>query len=287
MSSYKTLCPKCKNENENFYITPHNGKGYCFNCGYLEHNGKIEQIKPSPHIETIRQIYTELTEYYHSCLDTPHIRYLHERGINDQSIQRFKIGYCPDSSHILYSHPLIKETGIALQKKPFLRDRIVFPYYFTDIVTDIRGRDWNNTHKDKYKTCYGGTIYRGAEYPYNINQVQQEKEIILTESEIKTILPQQYDIDAIGFPGITSKRILSHYGRKILCFDNQVNHRRELIDAIKAWVKKIPDVLIATLPLRGKEKQDIDEYIINYGIDAFRSVIRAAVPYQTWSLYNR
>lgn len=287
MSSYKTTCPKCNGNN--FYVTVHNQKSYCFNCGFFEMNGEYKQIQQSKNIDTIRQIYTELTDYYHSCLDTPHIKYLHERGIDDNSIQKFKIGYCPESSHILYLHPVSKEAGIQIHKKPFLADRIVFPYFFCDEVTDIRGRAWNNKHTEKYKTCYNGTYFRGAEYVYNANELPQDKEqtIVITESEIKAILPSQYGIPTWGLPGITTKRIINHRGKKILCFDNQVNHRRELLAAIKRWIDRIPDLWIATMPLRGKMKQDIDEYILHYGIGAFRSVINAAIPNQLWLQYNR
>lgn len=278
MSSYKTTCPKCKGEN--FYVTPHNNTKYCFNCGYLEKSGERQEIVQSEHIETIRGIYTELAQYYHSCLDKEHITYLHARGITDRAIEHFKIGFCPSSHHKLYSHPISTESGIALKKKPFLADMIIFPYWFGDIVTDMRGRSIHGG----YKTCFNGTYFRGAELPYNVND--EGKQVILAESEIKTIAAWQVGYTAWGIPGINAHRIVLH-DNIIICFDNQKEHRRELNRAIKHWIHTLMRVKIAVLPLRGKEKQDIDSYILTYGEQAFKNVITSALDTDTWLKYNR
>lgn len=248
----------------------------------MERSGEIEDIKQSENVDTIRELYTEITEYYHSCLDTPHITYLHARGITDSSIQKFKLGYCPNSAHKLYLHPLSTESGIALHKKPFLANRITFPYWFGDRVTDIRARALEGDIP--YKTCFNGTYFRGAEYPYNIND--EGDTVLLTESEIKCITASQLGYAVWGLPGIKANRIVNH-PNGIICFDNQRENKRDVVVAIKKWSSAFLHVKIATLPLRGEEKQDIDTYILRYGEEAFRMIIDTAVPFQIWRKYNR
>jgi DNA primase len=280
--SYKTECPKC--QGHNFYVTEHNGIRYCFNCGYVEKEGYGEQVKVrSEHIPVFRDLYKELAFYYHSNLDTEHRNYLYERGLTDESINRLQIGYCPDSSHILYTHPLAIESGVAYKGKAFLANRIIFPYWVENEVTDLRGRIFQINDDRKYLSLFQSGYFRGADYAY-LPSTNPSDTIVITEGEIKAILPEQYNIPTKGIPGMLSQRQISIYPYKkaILCFDNQRYGRRQLFAAIKKWVERIPHILIATLPLRGKDKQDIDSYILSYGVQAFQDVLKNAIPYNTW-----
>lgn len=288
--SYKIICPECGGHN--FYVTPENGKSFCFNCRYFEQENSYNEVHArirSEYIDSIRKYYTELAAYYHSCLGEKERRYLLERGITDRTIQNLKIGFCPSSSHVLYLSLLAQESGIADAKyKPFLANRIVFPYWFDGYVTDIRGRTLNNNDSDiKYKSPYKSAFYRGADYAYQI-KVEPSKTLVVTEGEIKSIIPQQEGLQTVGLPGMNSFRKISIAScqKIVLCFDNQRQKRRELLLSIKTYAEKLnQDVYIATLPLRNKEKQDIDSYIITYGVDAYKKVIQNAVPYKTWLRY--
>ena len=283
--SYKTTCPNCGKGN--FYVTEENGMKYCFNCTYVEKDGAIEQTKVrSEHIDSIRNYYNELVEYYHSCLDTEHVTFLHNRGITDDTIQRLKIGYCPNSAHVLYTHPLAKESGMSIKNEPFLADRIVFPYWFDNQVTDIRGRSLVLQGAEKYKSPFHSAYFRGADYAYNVKTIS-EKTIVVTEGEIKSILPEQHGLPTKGLPGMNANRMIAvaPFQKVVICFDNQRHKRADLIRAIKRLAQRIPNVFIATLPLRGKDKQDIDSYILSYGVDAYKQVIAAAMPYDRWRGY--
>lgn len=283
--SYKTTCPNCGGHN--FYVTEHNGVKYCFNCAYVEKEGYAEEnIKVrSLHVEEIRKYYTEVTRYYHSCLDTKHRDFLHQRGIEDSTIERLQIGFCPNSSHQLYVHPLAEESGISIKREPFLSNRIIFPYWFEGKVTDMRGRTVDMDEL-KYKSPFKSAYYRGADYAYNVSALPEET-IVITEGEIKSILPEQFGLPTKGLPGMNAERTISvgTFKKVVLCFDNQRYNRKQLIMAIKRWAQKLPNPFIATLPLRGKDKQDIDGYILQYGIDSYKQVIAAAMPYEKWKGY--
>lgn len=280
----KIQCPNCGGKN--FYITEHNGLGYCFNCAYTERSSETREIiKPSQNIPTFREIYTELTSYYHSCVDTHARAYLHARGITDSMIDTFKIGYCPLSSHTLYMHPLSTEAGIAIDNKPVLSDRIVFPYWMADKVCDIRGRAINES-KYKYLSLHKRGIYRGAILGFNATPVTDVD--IITEGEIKAIVGSLSGYTIRALPGIRSPRRTSIFtsNKQIICFDNQKSNRYDIYNAIHKLAERLPNPFVATLPLRGKDKQDIDSYILSYGIESFQSVIKGAISYNKWKEYK-
>jgi len=288
--SYKIECPVCFHKA--FAVTPEKGFSYCFACSYMEQEGNKKQTpkQKSKHIPEIRDLYTRITEYYHSSLDKKSIDYLHSRGISDTSIQQFKLGYCPIGKSPFYKGILARESGLATyEETAVLGDRIVFPYFINDtLVTDIRGRSFDN--ELRYKSPYNTSYYRGAIYPYNYKTYMQANKVIITEGEIKAIIAEQYGHATISIPGVLSWRsgFRENEGKEhILLFDSQTTHTRQLHDAIQKIAQKIDRLKIATLPLFGKDKQDIDSFILTYGIDAFNIIIDKALEYNIWNTLQR
>lgn len=286
MTGYKDICPKC--HKDNLWITPANGVSYCFTpgCDYKQY-GTFDEItyEPSKHIDEIRDYYTEITEYYHTCLDNRAEQYLLQRGITHHTINTYKIGYVPSDVHISYTSWIAQESGIAYDQRlgyaPSLADRIVFPYWYKGNVTDIRGRSFDDDLR--YKSAYGKVHFRGAIYPFNMDK-SKAKVILFTEGEIKALLAEQAGYECIAVPGITMWRdgfTPCDNQRVIIVMDNQRKHKG-IKKAIMKIANRFDDVYVASLPLFGKEKQDIDSYILEYGYDSFRRVIDSALDYNTW-----
>lgn len=288
---YKTTCPECKKGN--FYVTPHNGFGYCFNCGFRQLNGFAPRIATVSHedITAFRQLYTELTSYYHSCLDEHHRLWLHQRGISDAMIEQFKIGFVPSSFHILYTSEFAEKAGIAVNKQPFLANRIVFPYTLNGVVYDLRGRTIVN-EGPKYLSLRNSASFRGATIAYNADVLTKKPEtLVITEGEIKAIASQQAGVATVAFPGIRSRRDLQvgSWQRIVICFDNQLRHYydvyRAIVDLATNLLSFTQRIFVALLPLWEKdrwfqyEKMDIDTYIAQNGEEAYRNIIENAIPY--------
>lgn len=288
--SYKIECKVCGRVA--FYVTPHNGMGYCFVCSYTERDtgkGYIPPVKErSKYITDIRHYYEKMTNYYHSSLDTQALKFLYNRGFNDTTIASLKIGYCPPGKSSLYEGLIPREAGLVYnESESWLAGRITFPYFAKNSVTDIRGR---SILKDilPYKSPYNSPYYRGADYPYNYH-LHDSDYVILTEGEIKADLAVQYDFPTEALPGINGwrKGFVQRDGQKIiLCFDSQVDNRyvRKAIIHAAAQIHK---PYVATLPLMGKQKQDIDNFILCYGPELFGAVINAALPFNTWLQLQR
>jgi DNA primase len=281
-NSYKTTCPACSGSN--LYVTPHNAKSYCFNCGYFAQEGKAEPLKRSERIKEIRELYTELARYYHSCLEPEHRLFLNKRGISDETIQKYQLGFVPQSHHILYDDLAVNHAGIARKNKTaFLGDRIVFPYMVNGVITDLRGRTLTQ-HIVPYLSPRGSAYFRGADYTFNHEALQYDR-VVITEGEIKAIASNQAGIPSVAIPGIISLRpqLKQRVGQSFtICFDSQVNHWFDVVRAIQRLKKHFDNLLIATLPLMGRTKMDIDDFIKDFGIEAYKRVIDRAVPYNTW-----
>lgn len=277
----KTNCPNCGGHN--FYVA--NGFGYCFNCEYLEReDGYIPQEKRrSEHITEIRYIYDVLSTYYHSCLSTEHRIYLHSRGIDDDAISRLRIGYCPNAAHSAYATHVCKEAGLYTDKI-HLAGRITFPYFYENEVTDIQGRVFDVEDDRKYLFPRHSSYFRGADYAYDPMVEHSNDIVVITEGTIKAIL-SAHVFETYGLGSITLfRKIVSTPKKRVICFDNQRKHRRELKKSIeKAAIHYGAN--IATLPLYREDKQDIDSFILRHGLEEYKKVINNAITVEQWRKY--
>ena len=294
---YKSECPSCGGDN--LYVTPDNGMAYCFNCEYRSTPEKAEQYdserglpfqgEPADLLE-IREVYTEVANYYHACL-TPQARaYAHKRGITDESIQRLRIGYCPSTQAFDRgrSDMFLKSGLMTSGGTPTLADRLTFPYLdpLTLGVVDIRGRSMINA-EPKYKGPFGTTSSRGAgEWPYNAEDLKYDH--LITEGEIKTIVASQFGFKAVGLPGIAVWRWRLRSmakGTQTVVFDSQAQSsvRESVYQAVDKLAQRLPNLRIATLPLGKQNKMDLDTYLLTKGPAEFTLILSKALPYNEWA----
>jgi DNA primase len=288
--SYKTTCPKCGGND--FYVTPHNGVGYCFHCTYFERAGESKTVDTELEtpVQTIRAFYKKITDYYHSCI-TPTVRaYLIERGYTDASIAYFKLGYVPDEQRSDLNDSIARDSGLYLNGKPTLGGRISFPYLTQNgsMVVDVRGRALKNDDPIRYKSALGSGHLRGADYPYNY--ADSSVAHIVTEGEIKAGIASQNGIPAVALPGIVSwKAHLSGTQKQTIVFDSTKDKQKREITfkAVDRLAHKLYNPFVAVLPLRGHDKMDIDLFITTYGVDEFKAIVNNALPYTDWAKLQR
>ena len=178
---YKACCPFHKEKTPSFTVNDDKGFFHCFGCGAhgdvigfamrydnLSFMEAIEQLagqagldvpKPTPderrQAEREKSLY-ELVEaacrFFEDCLSAQNGRsardYLVGRGLDDETIERFRLGYAPAGGGALVRHlttagfaeEAMIEAGLARRAADgrrlygFFRDRVVFP------VGDRRGR---------------------------------------------------------------------------------------------------------------------------------------------------
>jgi DNA primase len=126
---------------------------------YLAERAGVELEPRSPQqeerqeeLERLREaLEAAVTFFRHNLLQTqagkPVLDYLHSRGLSDETIERFELGYAPESWEALYSHltergfeePDMVEAGLLSERESGgyydrFRHRIMFP------IRDMRGR---------------------------------------------------------------------------------------------------------------------------------------------------
>lgn len=288
--NYKTDCPKCGGND--FYVTPSNGMGYCFHCGYLERADKKSdsaeyEIKTS--IEAIRYVYTMLTEYYHSSLTDSARIYLNSRGFDDATITKFKLGYIPNDVPTHLHKDALRDSGLYVNNKAVLGERISFPYIVGDKVTDIRGRSMDKNEPTRYKSPLGSSGNRGAIFPYN--ECDMRHDHIVTEGEIKAIMSHQFGVPCVALPGISSWRpkVSQTSAKQTIVFDSTKNRvtREITFRAIDKTAKMLYNPYVVVLPLLGEDKMDIDSFILRRGAVEFKTIIDNALPYSEWAKLQR
>lgn len=270
--SNKTYCPNC---NGYSFDTPDGSYWHCFKCEYTKRNGTSDYIKVKGDIPTYRALYTELTTYYQKQLKKEHRAYLNKRGITDDTIEQYKIGYCSTKPTLLYKHPKAIESGIVTKNGyVVLQNRIVFPYLLGDRVTDIRGRLYQG-EGERYLSLMGSTYFRGATFAYNVNT--HASEIIITEGEIKALAACQLGYHCVGLPGILSRRCFTiiDTDKQYLCFDSQKD-MRYVNRAMKTQLDRMYNAYVITLPIYDREKMDIDTFILSIGANSFHTLVRYA-----------
>jgi DNA primase len=177
---YKGCCPFHNEKTPSFYVNDEKQFYHCFGCGahgdvigfVMAHDNlsfpdavetlaaqagmqvpvqKPEDIEKARREKSLFSLMEDTAWFFHEALGAPAHRdalaYLHERGIDNQTIAAYKIGFAPADEKALYEHLLKKEytrdqmiaAGVIRKSKKdgapyaFFRDRVMFP------VCDRRG----------------------------------------------------------------------------------------------------------------------------------------------------
>ena len=289
MSNYKTDCPNCGGND--FYVTPSNGVGYCFHCGYYERDSTSEAkvYKPKSTIESIRNFYKIASRYYHSCMSGSALTYLESRGISGTLVEKFQLGFVPEDMPQHFDKELARDSGLYVNGKCVLANRVSFPYLVGTVVTDIRGRSLEPHADIRYKSPLGSSELRGAVFPYNYDDHKTDH--LVTEGEIKSIISSNFGVPTVGLPGITSWRPMTSGTdvKQVIVFDsNKDRHKRESVfRAIDKLATKLYNPYVAVLPLLGRSEMDLDTFVMTVSSTQHHDLIKNALPYSEWAKLQR
>lgn len=178
-ANYKAKCPFHNEKTPSFFVSPDRNGYYCFGCGAkgdifsfvqnfegLDFKGALKTLAEragvelvyskqtdNDNLETLYEIMDQASQYYEIEFEKfPDIRaYLMSRGLTDQTMKSFRIGYAPDgwrnvSDHLIklgYKQDDLEKVGLikfsekSSSEKGFydrFRSRIMFP------ISDSSGR---------------------------------------------------------------------------------------------------------------------------------------------------
>lgn len=326
-STYFGLCPFHNEKSPSFSVTPSKQMYYCFGCGaggnvftfVMEYENftfpealkmlgeragiRLTEQEDSPEAkrqadlkETLLEIHREAAKYYYYQLKHEKgihaLHYFKERGLSDETITKFGLGYSGRTGGELYrflrgkgyTDEILKQTGLVTIEERGSRDkfwnRAMFPIMDTrNRVIGFGGRvmgegepKYLNSPEtkifDKSRNLYGLNFARSARKPY----------MIICEGYMDVIALQQAGFqNAVASLGtaFTSQQasLLKRYTEEvILAYDSDGA-------GVKAALRAIPLLKQAGLSARVLQMQpakDPDEFIKTYGTEAFEERIAAA-----------
>lgn len=224
--------------------------------------------------------------------------YLHKRGITDEIIKDFSIGLALKENAMLYKLLTTKKIpksdmdslGLVADGDngtyDLFRNRIIFPLKSpTGKVNGFSGRIYNTDSNSKYINTKETLIFKKRENLYNYHLAapiaRQEKSIIICEGFM----------DAIRIYSVGIKNVVATMGtalakeqiallkklnvKVIIVMDNDAAGEMATMSLGESLLKENIDMGIVRLT----GKKDPDEYILTYGVEAFKDNLNSPMSY--------
>ena len=222
--------------------------------------------------------------------------YLSERGVSEESMARFRLGYAPSAWEALgpeltrqgFSPELAEAAGLLVRKErgfyDRFRDRVIFP------IADRRGRvvAFGGRSLDgsgaKYLNSPETEVFskRRTLYGYHLARegIRREGRAVLMEGYMDVLTAHQFGVDcAVGSLGtaLTPEQVrllADQAGEVVLAFDADSAGQRAALRGLEVFGSLPCEVRVLTIP----EGKDPDEFLHRHGPEAFRRAV-AEAPY--------
>lgn len=238
--NFKALCPFHREKTPSFMISPDRGSWHCFGCSLggdifafvmryenvefgdalriLAEKAGIElrRINPAEHRETglLYDIHVAASEFFKSQLQkSPSAqKYLKERGLTEETIQEFEIGFAPSEMEALGMHLLrlgyrpddIVRAGLVFKTErgsriDRFRGRVMFPIHnhFGKVIA-FTGRvlpEFDDGKSGKYVNSPESAIFSKSKVLYGFwkskNHIREAKKVFLVEGQMDFLMSWQ------------------------------------------------------------------------------------------------
>jgi len=235
--NFKAVCPFHDEKSPSFVVSPQKQIYHCFGCGaggdsvkfvmeyeklsYPEALEKLAEVynvaltyTHNKHNKHRSQLMEKLNEWYQTLLGKNQraLEYIKERGIYESSIEKFGIGYAPDSQatlHFIRSQQFSIKEAVDMgvvgyneeRKQTYARfiERITFPIFSANgNIVGFGGRTISG-HQAKYVNSPETPFFNKSRllYAYHLakQSVYKKEEIIITEGYLDVIMLHQAGFD--------------------------------------------------------------------------------------------
>lgn len=320
--NYMGLCPFHDEKTPSFSVSPEKHLAFCMGCrkggSPIQFFSQIKNIsfgdaanelaqrlgityKKEVKIVDPNQKYYDLmqdtTEFYKFALMNSEagqeaLKYLKNRGLTDEDINHFEIGYAPSKIDALYQMLKTKKhfvsdmmsLGLVKQNEEgeyydVFRSRIMFPIKNEKgLIVGFSGRTTDKNEVAKYVNSTETPIFKKGEtlyhYTESIRPAVKQKYVILNEGFFDVIQTYKSGLEAVVASMGTA--ITKHQAQLIKRITDLVVIAYDGDNAgLNATIKAIPVLREAGLKisiLGLPEKLDPDEYIKKYGYEKYRNL---------------
>ncbi|HQU40211.1 MAG TPA: DNA primase [Chitinophagales bacterium] len=322
-SNYIGLCPFHNEKTPSFNVSPSKGIYKCFGCGkagnavgfVMEHerftyrealkfiakryNIEVEETQRSEEQvqqDTVREslyiINGFAQNYFHEFLlqadEGRNIggSYFRERGLNEATIQEFKLGFCPAGGSVFtdaaiaagYQHELLKQLGLSNdQKRDFYRGRVIFPIHsISGKVLGFGGRTLSADKKvPKYVNSPESEIYNKSKVLYGMYQARQsvssKDECFLVEGYMDVLSLYQAGITHVVASSGTALttdqvRLIKRYTKNLtILYDGDPAGVKAALRGLDISLEEGLNVKVMLLP----QGEDPDTWVQKLGAEGF------------------
>lgn len=341
---FKGLCPFHEEKTPSFMVSPEKQLFHCFGCGeggnvfsFLMKYEKLsffEAVKmlarksgvPLPVDEEKENILHKKKErlyklnnlvanYYRECLFRTNqgkkvINYFKKRGINDTSVEKYKLGYAPSSWDALsnflkkkgYSCEELIKAGLIKKSKiegkyiDYFRDRIIFPIFnLSGRVIGFGGRVLDDS-LPKYINSPETLVYNKGSNLYSLNfakeDIRKKNYIIIVEGYTDVLITQQYGFNNIAASlgtALTAKQIdlIKRFTNAVLiAYDADSAGNMATLRSLDLLVKAGLEIKVIDLP----QGYDPADFLIKKGSETFQNLINRSlslIDYKLKILYSK
>ena len=330
--NYWARCPFHDEKTASFSVSPSKQIYHCFGCGaggnvlnfvmeyeklsFLEAVKQLaeraniplefEDVSPQEQSDTgkLREMHVQAIELYHQQLFSPQgkaaLEYLLSRGLTEETIRTFKLGYAPEDWDFLvsrlakdHSPELLMLSGLAVRSEKDgrlfdrFRARVMFP------VLDDRGnavgfggRLMTAEKTDaKYLNSPETPIYNKRKILYGLHvtkdTIRKEKKAVIVEGYMDFLQLYQHGyINVVAGSGTAftdeHARLLRRFADEaVLCYDSDTAGQKAAVRTGFSVMSQKLDCRVVVLP----EGEDPDSYLRKEGAEGFFKKEASALPF--------
>jgi len=328
--NYTGLCPFHNEKTPSFVVSPAKQIYHCFGCGkggnvysfIMEREGLAfaqaveklatrygvalpeEEVSPErqrqeARIKRLRQINKWASDIYQETLfsrqGVPGLTYLSNRGISNETIKKFGLGYAPDQWEFLVTK--LMEKGVSGQELTILglasktergnfidkfRGRVMFPIVDErDQVTGFGGRVIGQANP-KYLNSQETPLFHKGRGLYGISAaksaIRERNQAIIMEGYMDVLVAHQYGIpNAVASLGTSltaeqAKLITAYTYRTLICFDGDSAGAAATLRGLDILDQQGCQVGVVRIP----QGSDPDDYIRAHGKEGMEQLISKA-----------
>jgi DNA primase len=321
------LCPFHNERTPSFSVSPTKGIFKCFGCGkggdsvgfVMEHENvsypdALRYLARRYNIEIAEKVYTQevqdeklrldslfiineyAREYYTAQLmETDYgksigLAYFKQRGLREDTILRFGLGFAPEGYDIFTKHAAhkgfavtqLQQAGVTRSDgRDFFRNRVLFPIHnVSGRVVGFGGRVMAAEQQPKYLNTGETEIYSKSKLLYGIFQakkaIRQLDECILTEGYLDVISLSQAGIENVVASSGTSltveqiQLIKRHTPNVKILYDGDAAGIKAALRGLDLVLEQGLNVKVVLFP----QGEDPDSYVQKIGAAAFKEFIK-------------
>lgn len=330
---YWACCPFHQEKTPSFSVSPEDGLYYCFGCHAggdvfsfvekmenLSFTEAVERLAEAAHLELPRaevspeekrrkQFNDELYHamelavvYFHNCLrrtnmGKPGLAYFKRRHLTDETIDRFKLGFAPDSWYKLYgdfrtikhiSDTVLVTSGLVGHKNgryyDTFRNRCMFPILNLKGKPVAFGGRVMDDSKPKYLNSPETPIFNKRQLLFALYQalpeIRRTRQVIMVEGYMDAISLHAHGVtNAVASLGtaftIEQARLLKRYADEVV-FSYDMDAAGQ--NATRRALEIAGTTGLKMRVLHLSEGKDPDEFVNKYGGEAYKEAVAQAIP---------